>query len=366
MERTAPPSRILVIDDDPSHAAIMRKSLESCDPPFLVETTDLVSDGFQRLEQGRFSLLLLDYSLRETDGLSVLVTLGERFPGFPAVLITGSGSEAVAAKAIKSGAYDYVVKDENYALLLPLVVRDAIERHRLREENRRLQEEILRKERLATVNILSAGLAHNIRNPLVTIQTFLEMLPSRLHDPEFIGQYRETALLEVKRISGLVDQLVGYARAGAPREKHIDVGEALRIAASFLAHESELRGAPIQVQTSGVLSTQGDFHRLVEVFTAVLLNALQAYKSGGEVRAEGLEDGNVIRISIGDTGAGIPEDCLAHVFDPFFTTREPNEGIGLGLTIARAVVEQHQGHIAIESRPGAGTQVKIELPRAGG
>src|SRR3990172_507538 len=169
-QRPQDPMRILVIDDDPDHREIMRRSLESCTPPYHVETTDSAADGLRRLAEGEFSLLLLDYNLHETDGLSVLKDLAERFPLLPTILVTGSGSEAVAAKAIKSGAYDYVVKDPNYALLLPLVVREALERHHLREENRRLQEEILRKERLATINILSAGIAHNIPNPLLTIQ----------------------------------------------------------------------------------------------------------------------------------------------------------------------------------------------------
>ena len=362
--RPQDPIRILVIDDDSDHREIMRRSLESCTPPYRVETTDSAADGLRRLAEGEFSLLLLDYNLHETNGLSVLKDLGERFPRLPTILITGSGSEAVAAKAIKSGAYDYVVKDPNYAVLLPLVVRDTLDRHRLREENRRLQEEIRRRERLVTVNILSAGLAHNIRNPLVTIQTFLEMLPAQRDDPEFMGQYRMHALSEVKRISGLVDELVRYAREDAPRAEQLNVGEVLRTASSLLSHEAELRGVQMGVKTEGDLSLCADFQELIEAFTTVLLNALQACKPGGAVRAEACEDGTRVRITIEDTGVGIPEDCLPHVFDPFFTTREPNEGVGLGLTIARAIVEQHGGRISIESRPDAGTRVRIELPRA--
>src|SRR4030042_2731638 len=134
------PIRILVIDDELDHREIMRKSLESCTPPYHVETTGSVTEGFRRLAEGPCSLLLLDYNLHETDGLSVLSDLAERFPRLPTILVTGGGSEAVAAKAIKSGAYDYAVEDPNYAVLLPLVVRDALERHRPGEENQRLQE----------------------------------------------------------------------------------------------------------------------------------------------------------------------------------------------------------------------------------
>jgi signal transduction histidine kinase len=357
------PLRVLVIDDDPDHREIMRMSLESCTPPYCVETTGSAADGLLRLAKNPFSLLLLDYGLQDTDGLSVLQDLAKKFPRLPTILVTGGGSEEVAAEAMKLGAYDYVVKDPNYALLLPLVVRDALERHWLREENQRLQEEIRRRERLLTVNVLSAGLAHNIRNPLVTIQTFLEMLPEQLHDPEFLGQYRVQALLDVKRIAGLVEELVRYARADAPRVEATDVGEALQTAGSFLSHESELRGVQLDVEARGNLSLRADFQELMEAFTAVLMNALQACKSGGHVRAEAREEGKRIRVAISDTGVGISKDSLPHVFDPFFTTHEPNEGVGLGLTIARAIVERHGGRISIESCPEGGTRVVIELPQ---
>jgi len=122
------PMRILIIDDDPDHREIMRRSLESCTPPYHVETTDSAADGLRRLAEGPFSLLLLDYNLHETDGLSVLKDLAERFPRLPTILVTGGGSEAVAAKAIKSGAYDYVVKDPNYALLRSKTGRGASRR----------------------------------------------------------------------------------------------------------------------------------------------------------------------------------------------------------------------------------------------
>jgi signal transduction histidine kinase len=363
MQLLQDPIRVLVIDDDPDHREIMRVSLESCTPPYCVETSGSAADGLLRLTKSQFSLLLLDYNLQETDGLAVLQDLAKRFPRLPTILVTGGGSEEIAAKAMKLGAYDYVVKDRNYAVLLPLVVRDTLERHRLREENQRLQEEIRRRERLLTVNILSAGLAHNIRNPLVTVQTFIEMLPAQLHDPEFLGQYREQALLEVKRISGLVEKLGRYARAEAPRVEATNVGEVLKTASSFLSHESEFRGVRLDVGTQGNLSLRADFQELLEAFTAVFLNALQACKSGGRVRASAREEGAGVRVAISDTGVGIAKDSLPHVFDPFFTSREPNEGVGLGLTIARAIVEQHGGRISIESRPDAGTRVVIVLPR---
>jgi signal transduction histidine kinase len=363
MRLSQDPVRILVIDDDPDHREIMRRSLESCTPPYWVETTGSAAEGLKHLTKSHFSLLLLDYNLQDTDGLSVLQDLAKKFPRLPTILVTGGGSEEVAAKAMKLGAYDYVVKDPNYAVLLPLVVRDTLERHWLREENRRLQEEIRRRERLVTVNILSAGLAHNIQNPLVTIQTFLEVLPAHLHDPEFLGQYRTHALREVKRIAGLVEKLVRYARADAPRVEERNVGEVLEMASSFLSYESELRGVRLDSETQGNLSLRADFQELLEAFTAVLLNALQACKSGGRVRAEAREEGTRVHVAISDTGVGISEDSLPHVFDPFFTTREPNEGVGLGLTIARAIIEQHGGRISIESRPDAGTRVVIKLPR---
>jgi len=95
----------------------------------------------------------------------------------------------------------------------------------------------------------------------------------------------------------------------------------------------------------------------------VILNALQAYKAGGEVKAEASGFDDAVQVVIEDTGVGIREDQLAHVLDLFFTTRELNQGVRLGLTIARAVVEQHGGRISIESLPDTGTRVRLTLPR---
>jgi signal transduction histidine kinase len=362
MEGSRKTSCILVIDDEESDRTIMRRSLEAAGSPYEVEATGSVSDAFRELEQRAYSLVLLDYTLRETDGLSVLGRLGERFPDLPVVLVTGSGSEAVAAKAMKAGAYDYVVKDTNYASILPLVVRDSLERHRLKHENRQLREEFVRKERQAALHLLSAGIAHDIRNPLVTIRSFLSLLPSEKDDPEFMGEFREAALSEVQRIASLVDQLVAFARPSGSRREKLLVGEVLERAASFLGAEAERRGVPVRCQSAEGLSLVGDFQRLVQAVSEVVLNALQASPKGDAVRVEAREDEGVVAISVEDGGEGIREEDLPRVFDPFFTTREPDEGAGLGLTLVRAIVEDHGGRVGIESRPGDGTRVSIRLP----
>ncbi|MEM3434257.1 MAG: ATP-binding protein, partial [Candidatus Methanomethyliaceae archaeon] len=249
---------------------------------------------------------------------------------------------------------------------------------------RLLEAEVRRVERLATVGTLAAGLAHEIKNPLVSLKTFAQLLPTKYDDPEFRDSFSLIATSEIERINTLVEQLLRFARPPKPIPIPIDVHEPLEQTLSLLA--SEFSRSQVVVRRNfhpSPLIVNGDSEQLKQVFMNVLLNALEALspKGGGLIEvstsmrkrwnwaAAGLPPEPpsgylltdleaVVRVS--DNGPGIRESHLKHVFDPFFTTKDT--GHGLGLSIAHGIVREHRGTINAENKPGGGALFTIALP----
>ena len=251
-------------------------------------------------------------------------------------------------------------------------------------EIKKLEAEVRRVERLATVGTLAAGVAHEIKNPLVSLKTFAQLLPQKYDDPEFRTSFSQIASAEIERINSLVEQLLRFARPPKPIAVPIDVHEPLEGTLSLLA--TELTKKNISVKThyhEGPLIVHGDSEQLRQVFMNVLLNAVEALspKGGGEIEIttgkrrrwswiappsnSPLPQGyswsdEEATIRIEDNGPGIKEAHLKYVFDPFFTTKDT--GHGLGLSIAHNIVREHHGSINADNRPGGGAAFTVTLP----
>src|SRR5439155_16175859 len=148
----------------------------------------------RRIRDRRYDLFVLDYRLPDGDGIQLLREIRRDHPETPTLFVTTAASAQLAVEAMKVGADDYVVKEEGYLAVLPYLVREVLERHRLAAERRVLEERLQRAERAATLGYLASGLAHHINNPLATIRTFLQLLPSRRDDAEFCTKYLDLTL----------------------------------------------------------------------------------------------------------------------------------------------------------------------------
>lgn len=251
-------------------------------------------------------------------------------------------------------------------------------------EIRQLEAEVRRVERLATVGTLAAGIAHEIKNPLVSLNTFAQLLPQKYDDPEFRTSFSQIASAEIQRIDSLVEQLLRFARPPKPISIPIDIHQPLENTLSLLITELAKKNISVSKHYyNGPLMVHGDSEQLTQVFMNILLNAMEALtpRGGGLVEIktqkrrrwralseltmqpppEGYrfgEDEVILRIE--DNGPGIREAHLKYVFDPFFTTKET--GHGLGLSIAHGIVREHGGSITAENRPEGGAAFTITLP----
>lgn len=247
-----------------------------------------------------------------------------------------------------------------------------------------LEAEVRRVERLATVGTLAAGMAHEIKNPLVSLKTFAQLLPQKYDDPEFRETFSQIASAEIERINSLVEQLLRFARPAKPIPMPIDLHETVEQTLNLLSTELTNKGISIERRYhKGHLLVFADSEQLKQVFMNVLLNAVDVLASTPEPRLEvttgvrrkwgwpiggpfaNLPQGYTTGtqeawVKIADNGPGIRESHLKHVFDPFFTTKDT--GHGLGLSIAHGIVREHKGSITAENVTRGGAAFTVALP----
>jgi PAS domain S-box-containing protein len=243
-------------------------------------------------------------------------------------------------------------------------------------EHLALEEQVQRSEKLAAVGQLAAGVAHEIGTPLNVISGSAEYLLMGGAGSGGSPAELRTIVSEVERISGLVKQLMAFARHETPREQVVDLGVLIEGIMVLLRRQLEKQGVQIHVDLDPALpAVAGDPHQLQQVLLNLVMNAWQAMSKGGELLLAGRHlavdptrgtghagDAGWVELAVQDTGCGIPVAHLARVFEPFFTTKEVGQGTGLGLAIAQRIVEDHGGRITAASRPGAGTVMTVRLP----
>jgi signal transduction histidine kinase len=241
---------------------------------------------------------------------------------------------------------------------------------RLRGEMERLQRLLAQRDRLSAVGMLAASVTHEVRNPLVSVRTFVQLLPERLHDEEFRTSFRDLALAEIDRICALINDLLAFARPGPPPADIVpdaDVNETLGQIHRLLDVEAKKRGITLAAELDPALPrVRIDESRIKQVLLNVVLNAIQACERRAEVtvssRSVRHHGSDYVQVEVRDTGPGIAADHLARIFDPFFTTKEG--GSGLGLFIARQIVADYDGFMEVRSLPGSGSVFALHFPRA--
>ncbi|MBI4562091.1 MAG: GAF domain-containing protein [Candidatus Rokubacteria bacterium] len=233
-----------------------------------------------------------------------------------------------------------------------------------------LEREKLRAERLASFGALASGIAHDIKNPLVAIKTFAQLLPKKFAEENFREDFAKIAVREIGRIEGLVERLGDLSRPSEDPLRQLDLQEPIEAKLELLRPQLEdKRIAVRRLYPAAPSPVVGDPARLEQLFMNLFLNALEAMEPGGEltIRLESLGDPGLVtvRVQISDTGPGIPDPLLGKIFDPFVTTRP--RGSGLGLAICRAIADAHRATIRAENSPGGrGATVIIEFPPAVG
>ena len=229
---------------------------------------------------------------------------------------------------------------------------------------KQLEEEVRRAEKLAALGVMAAGLAHELKNPLVSIRTFSQLLPTKFDDPEFREKFSQVIMEETERINSLIEQVLQFSKPQIGEIKEINIVEILRSTILMVKQSSKKNVEFFENYFDKEVKIIGDPDKIKQVFLNVLINALDAVEDEGRIDINFEKENNWLKISIKDNGCGIKEEYLSKVFDPFFTTKE--NGTGLGLSIVARIVDELKGRIRISSEEGKGTEVMLYFKMVNG
>ncbi len=227
----------------------------------------------------------------------------------------------------------------------------------------RLQQQLVTSEKLASIGLLSAGVAHEINTPLTGISSYVQMLQKNLTDTH-LAQVLGKIETQTDRVSRIIKNLLSFARNPSDLAFHrVDLKESLMEILSLIDYKLKTMAIILELDLRPVRPIWAQGERLQQVFINIILNALDAMPEGGRLRIALTETEAEAVIEIGDSGSGIEERHLARIFDPFFTTKGVGKGTGLGLSISHAIITEHEGRIAVRSAPGQGTCFTISIPK---
>jgi signal transduction histidine kinase len=414
------PGRVLLIDDSPVVLETVGSLISGWGHS--VVTAERADQGLQELDRAPFDVVVADVNMPGMDGLELLAAVRARSTDIPVVMLSSATETRIVLRAIHDGAFDYVNKDDG---LEPLgsAVRRALDHARLVRENRHLLEEqrrmnlwlenkvrertleleelnrhlsaerselaralqalretqsqLIQAEKMATIGLFTAGIAHEINNPLAFLLPDFEHLehwvaayrdgrdPNQVMGSEDMEQLLKDCRHGLQRIGRIVKQISIFSHHSPHDLSEVEVPAVVANVSRMLDKESQRLKARLRSNVPDGLAVRGNADQLQQVLFNLSLNALQGLdpaRADGCVEVAARRHGSDVVISVADNGRGIPTRNLERVFEPFFTTKKVGEGTGLGLSICRRLVQRMGGRLELTSREGLGTTAYLVLP----
>jgi len=356
--------RVVVVDDNRDFADNLVEILR--DAGYATAVAHGVAEAAAATDAG-FDVALVDVHLPDGDGMALAQALKQRAPESEVVLLTGFASVESAAAAVRVGACAYLVKPCATPELL-LTVTQAMRQARSHAERRSLAQRAHTAERLALVGTLTAGLSHEIRNPLNAAALQLQVLERRVH--KLAAEQRDALLQpltlvrdEIRRLDHILEDFLQFARPRNFVPQEVDLVHLARTVVELLSGDAERRGVALSVAGADAVRVSGDDGRLRQVAMNLTLNAMEALDGGrGRVRLTVSGAAGDARLIVEDSGPGVPGAVKDRLFEPFYTTKA--RGSGLGLAIVHSIVQQHGGGIVVgRSDELGGARFEVRLPR---
>jgi signal transduction histidine kinase len=235
------------------------------------------------------------------------------------------------------------------------------------EQLEKAQQQLIQAAKLSSIGELSAGVAHELNNPLAGILVYTKLIKDKLARDNFDKEQLRNNLVKIETAveycSGIIRGLLDFARQSAPLLRPVTVGRAIDKAMSLVGHQAKVKRIEVtRDEAPGLSLVVADFNQLVQVIINLVVNAVQATKEGGSLSLHSSEQNGWVRIAVRDNGSGITPENMEKLFTPFFTTKDEVKGVGLGLAVSYGIVERHGGRIEVESEVGKGSTFTVVLP----
>ena len=367
--------KLLLVDDEAPFRSTLSKRLQKRG------FTPLQADGgltcMEILSKHPVDVVVMDVKMPGMGGMETLQQITSWHKETEVILLTGHADTQDGVEGIKSGAFDYLTKPVEFEHLLGKIVQ-AYERiigKRQKKEaaefRARVEKQMIATERLAALGTLAAGVAHEINNPLAIINDAAGYLNALLQNSQLDDMPRksdfEKALFKieesVKRARSITHQLLGSVSKSESILGEVDVTE-LAVESIRLV-QGEVTDKSIDVElifSKNLRPIWTDPNQIRQILINLLSNAIHATPESGRITVHVESFTRGIKINISDTGTGIPKESLQKIFEPFFSTKAPGEGTGLGLFVTQEIVEKLGGAIEVKSRVGQGAQFTVQIP----
>ena len=232
-----------------------------------------------------------------------------------------------------------------------------------------LEAQLFQADKLSSIGLLAAGVAHEVNTPLAVISSYAQMLAKQVQGDPQKSSLLEKITRQTFRASEIVNNLLNFSRTSGTEFTDVEVNKIITDTLALLEHQFKTSRIKVEDElTTGLPSIQGSPGRLQQVFLNLFLNAKDAMPNGGVLRVA-TSNGNGVSVAVTDTGSGIAPEHIQRIYDPFFTTKNApregqNRGTGLGLSVTYGIIQEHAGKIRVESRPGEGTTFYLDFPLA--
>ena len=379
------PARLIIVDDEP---VILDLLVSLFDGSYDVVACANGTAALRAMEAGGVDLLLTDKNLPDINGLDLLDHAHRLQPDAEVIIITGFASLDTALVALQRGAFDYIVKPPKSIFDVQRKVEQALGRQAMRRENARLlrelaernteletalvqvrktQAELIQAEKLAGIGTLAAGIAHEIRSPLFGVIGLSEAILVE-DDLDLVRGYAKEIVEQGRIIDEIVSSISGYSRS-AEREwvTAVDAASVVHDAVRLVVRSGGFEADRVHTQVEAGVQVEARASEVQQILVNLVKNALEAvmeHRPDGSGRVDvslRTDDGYAV-FRVADNGPGIPLEAQKDIFDPFYTTKAPGKGTGLGLNIVWRIVTRYQGTVSVSSTPGEGSVFMVRLP----
>ena len=371
--------KIVVVDDEPDILEVISIVLQ--DQGYQVATAVNGLEGLELCRTMGPEIVITDVRMPKMDGLDLLSCLKKEFDDIEVIVMTAFGELEYAIKALHLDASDFITKpvdDETLHLALNRARERYTSRKKLKEYTAFLEQanitqaKLLHRDKMISLGRLSAGVVHEINNPLAGILNYARLMdrilkkgPLGPENQEKFARYLDLMESESQRISLIVSSLLTFSRKSAPKTGPVSVADLIHKCVLLSQHRMHLCSIELHQKISSDIPTvQGDANQLQQCLINLIFNAMDAMDKGGRMDINAGYDApeKMVFIQVKDTGHGITPENRHRIFEPFFTTKDEGYGVGLGLSIVFGIMEGHGGRVGVESMPGKGTCFSLYLP----